>query len=261
MPVLLLVRHGHSTANEAGELAGWRAGVHLTDRGRDQARAAADLVAAAGPVRIVSSPLGRCRETADLLAAPTGVEVEVEPDLGECHYGTWTGRPLKDLAADPLWRVVQDDPENAVFPSSPEHRGESLAQMADRLVAATRAIDAEVEAEHGPDAVWVAVSHGDPIKAVLADAAGAGISRLQRFHVDPGSVSIIRRWGQRGDDGGRVETGDRGIRGIRGDGGRGDRVMVLGTNLRTGSLADLVRSTTPPATAPPGDAVPGGGTG
>jgi hypothetical protein len=40
--------------------------------------------------------------------------------------------------------------------------------------------------------VWVAVSHGDVIKAVLAHAAGAQLDDFQRFVVDPGSVSVVR---------------------------------------------------------------------
>lgn len=235
MAVCLLVRHGHSSANEAGELAGWREGVRLTDRGREQARAAAELVASAAPVRLVSSPLERCRETAKILGEGLGLTIDVDDEVGECHYGVWTGRPLRDLAADPLWRLVQDDPEEAVFPPSPQYRGESLVAMGDRLVTALRRLDAAVETDHGPNAVWVAVSHGDPIKALLAHAGGGGIAQLQRFHVDPGSVSIVRLWAERS--------------------------MLLGSNLRSGPLADVVRSTTPPSEARAGDAVPGGGAG
>ena len=99
---------------------------------------------------------------------------------------------LADLAKDPLWRVVQDDPASARFPDTAAYRAESLAQMAARVVNAVRRLDDEVTAEHGTDAVWVAVSHGDPIVGP-ADAAGAGLAGLQRIHVDPGSVSVIRR--------------------------------------------------------------------
>ena len=57
--------------------------------------------------------------------------------------------------------------------------------------AGVRALDAEVEAEHGAHAVWVAVSHGDPIKAVVAEAVGAGLAGLQRVRVDPGSLTAV----------------------------------------------------------------------
>ena len=64
--------------------------------------------------------------------------------------------------------------------------------LAARAVEAVRRWDARVEAEHGPDAVWVAVSHGDVIKAVLADALGLHLDAFQRIVVDPGSLSVVR---------------------------------------------------------------------
>ncbi len=189
MAIVLLLRHGHSTANAAGVLAGWTEGVGLTDAGRAQAEGLAARLSPVGLVRAVSSPLERCRETA-ALAVP-GLDVGTDERLGECHYGAWTGRALSEAAKDPLWRVIQDDPASATFPDSEDHRAESLGQMAERVVAGVRALDAEVEAEHGRAAVWLAVSHGDPIKAVVAEAVGAGVAGLQRVRVDPGSVTVV----------------------------------------------------------------------
>jgi len=70
--------------------------------------------------------------------------------------------------------------------------GESMADMSARAVAAARRWDARVEAEHGADAVWVAVSHGDVIKAILADALGIHLDAFQRITVDPASLSVVR---------------------------------------------------------------------
>ena len=64
--------------------------------------------------------------------------------------------------------------------------------MSARVTATVRRLDAEVEAEHGPGAVWVAVSHGDPIKAVVADALGLHLDQFQRIVVDPASISVVR---------------------------------------------------------------------
>jgi len=228
--LLLLVRHGHSTANADAVLAGWTEGVGLTDRGRSDVARLADRLAGVEVARLVTSPLQRCRETAGLLLP--AATAEVVEDLGECRYGAWTGRPIAELTKDPLWRTVQDDPASARFPDSDRYAAESLSEMAERTVAAIRRIDDEVTAERGPDAVWVAVSHGDPIKAVLADAVGAGLAGLQRVHVDPASVSVIRR--------------------------TGSRPMVLATNSSGEAIGSgLAR----PATVPPGDATVGGGTG
>lgn len=230
MAIVLLLRHGHSTANEQGVLAGWSPGVGLTDRGREQASAVARRLAPLTVARVVSSPLQRCAETAAIALA--GHAVGVDDRLGECHYGAWTGLALAEAAQDPLWRVVQDDPGAATFPDHAQFRAESLRAMADRVVGAVRALDAEVEQEHGTDAVWVAVSHGDPIKAVVAEAVGAGLAGLQRVRVDPGSLSAVQITAH--------------------------RTVLLASNTTKGDLLGLVSA---PAHTPAGDSEIGGGAG
>jgi broad specificity phosphatase PhoE len=69
--------------------------------------------------------------------------------------------------------------------------------MQARAVAAVRRHDAAIEATHGPGAVWVAVSHGDIIKSILADALGMHLDLFQRINVDPASASIVRYTGTR----------------------------------------------------------------
>ena len=189
MATLILARHGRTAANATGVLAGRTKGVHLDEQGVAQARSAAERVAGLPLAAIVTSPLGRCRETARELRKqqqdpPT---VAVERRLVECDYGSWTGQKLSALAKEPLWATVQAHPSAAAFPE-----GESLAKMAARSVAACRDWDARVEEEHGPDAVWLAVTHGDVVKAVVADALGLHLDHFQRIGVDPASLSVIR---------------------------------------------------------------------
>ncbi|MGL5928863.1 MAG: MSMEG_4193 family putative phosphomutase [Dermatophilaceae bacterium] len=230
MAILLLARHGHSTANADGVLAGWSDGVGLTDSGRKQAERLRARLDGTAVCRVVSSPLQRCLDTA--AQATPDAEVMVDDGLGECRYGAWTGRRLADVAKDPLWRVVQDDPAQARFPDDDRFPGESMTEMAARVIGAVRAHDAAVEAEHGPAAVWVAVSHGDPIKAVVAEAVGAGLAGLQRVRVDPGSVSAVH-----------VSA---------------TRMVLLASNTVDGPLAPLVAM---PTTHHTGDSTVGGGAG
>jgi probable phosphomutase (TIGR03848 family) len=189
MATVILARHGRTTANASGVLAGRSKGVGLDDHGLEQARAAARRLAGLPLAAVVTSPLDRCRQTAREISAGQAQRRRVATDRGllECDYGDWTGRELKSLAKEPLWRTVQAHPSAAVFPG-----GESMASMAARAVAAVRRWDAQVEAEHGPDAVWVAVSHGDVIKSVLADALGMHLDSFQRIVVDPASLSVVR---------------------------------------------------------------------
>lgn len=197
MATVLLIRHGRTTANASGTLAGWTPGVELDERGGEQATALAARLAPVPLVLAVSSPLTRCLQTTDRVLAGRDVPQVADERLGECRYGAWTGRPIAELAKEPLWRIVQTQPSAARFPDSPDHPGESIRDMAARSVAAVREIDARVEAEHGPGAVWAAVSHGDVIKAVLADAAGCPLDMFQRWHVDPAGVSVVRYTEQR----------------------------------------------------------------
>lgn len=193
MATLLLVRHGRTTANASGLLAGRTPGVLLDDTGVEQAARAGARIAAVPVARLVTSPQERCKQTAKAVAdgqrgaGHPVTRATTEKALAECDYGDWQGQPIKELLKEPLWRTVQQQPSAVTFPG-----GESMVAMQHRAVAAVRRIDAAVTAEHGADAVWVAVSHGDIIKSLLADALGMHLDLFQRINVDPASVSVIR---------------------------------------------------------------------
>lgn len=189
MATVLLVRHGRTSANSAGILAGRSPGVELDEVGRQQAAALGERMVPVSLARLVSSPLRRCRQTAQALLAARSDAVPSSTDAGlvECGYGEWTGRSLKELSKEKLWTTVQQQPSAVRFPG-----GEAMTEMAARAVGSVRSWDYRLTAEHGADAVWVAVSHGDVIKAVLADALGTHLDTFQRILINPGSVSVIR---------------------------------------------------------------------
>jgi len=183
---LILLRHGRSCANTAGVLAGRTPAVALDEHGRAQAQALIERLAQLPLAAVVSSPLQRCRETVAPLTVARGLEVALDDRFVEVDYGEWTGRELRKLGKEPLWKVVQSHPSAAVFPG-----GEGLAAMQARAVAAVREWDAKLVAEHGAVVVWLACTHGDVLKAVLADALGMHLDGFQRIVVDPGSISVI----------------------------------------------------------------------
>jgi probable phosphomutase (TIGR03848 family) len=191
MATVLLVRHGRTTANASGVLAGRAPGVHLDATGVAQADQAGARIAALNLQAIVSSPLGRCRETARAIVSRSSAgetpAVSVDARLTECDYGDWQGRSLKELAKEPLWKQVQGHPASVTFPG-----GEGMATLQARAVAAIRERDDAIEQDAGAGALWVAVSHGDVIKAILADALGTHLDHFQRLQVDPASISIVR---------------------------------------------------------------------
>jgi len=189
---VLLVRHGRTTANATGLLAGRTPGVLLDEHGRAQAAEAARRLVEVPLAGVVTSPLERCVQTAEALVAGRSdtPPVVVDDRLNECDYGAWQNRPLEELADEELWKVVQSEPSTVQFPG-----GETMAAMQARAVAAIRAHDST----HDAEAVWVAVSHGDVIKSILADALGMHLDSFQRISVHPASVSIVHYGAHRPD--------------------------------------------------------------
>ncbi len=187
MATVILARHGRTSANATGILAGRTPGVALDDVGIQQAISAAERLDGVRIAAAFTSPLQRCKQTSALLLAGTGLKARVERGLNECDYGNWAGRAMKDLVKEDLWKVIQAHPAGVRFPG-----GESMAEMSARSVAAVRSCDARVSTDHGDDAVWLAVAHGDVIKSVLADALGMHLDAFQRIVVDPASLSVIR---------------------------------------------------------------------
>jgi probable phosphomutase (TIGR03848 family) len=219
MATLLLIRHGRTTANSTGVLAGRTPGVELDEHGRAQAAALGLRLAGLPLAAVVSSPLERTRQTAaalldardpDRAAAadpgasdqpaagkpaagrtrstrarkpPAPVPLHLEERINECDYGDWAGRELKVLAKEPLWQVVQGHPSAVTFPG-----GEAMTQMSARAVQAVRDWNEKL----GSDATYAMVSHGDVIKAIVADALGMHLDVFQRIQVDPCSVTVIR---------------------------------------------------------------------
>ncbi|WP_435743849.1 histidine phosphatase family protein [Nocardioides sp. SYSU DS0663] len=234
MATVILVRHGRTTANASGMLAGRMPGVKLDEVGQQQASFAGERMKDLPVHAIVSSPLERCRQTAKAIMQAQRPPLTLVTDKGitECDYGEWQGRQLRDLAKEKLWATVQSQPSAAEFPG-----GESLAAMQARAVATVRRHDALVESAHGAGGVWVAVSHGDIIKSVLADALGMHLDLFQRLNVDPASISVVRY--------------------------TGSRPYVLATNTHAGDLSWLAAKPTRKGrgSSRPADAAVGGGAG
>lgn len=186
MSLGLLVRHGRTEANAAGILAGRTPGLGLDPVGVAAAEALRDRLAGAPIVAAATSPLDRTRQTAEIVLGGR-LPVTVDERLIECDYGDWTGIELRRLRRRKLWSTIQERPSQVTFPG-----GESFAAMQERAVAAIRDLDTAVAREHGDEAIWIAFSHADVIKAIVTDAVGASLDRLQRIVVDPCSVTAIR---------------------------------------------------------------------
>jgi len=164
-------------------LPGRAAGLHLAPKGRAQADLVAGRIAALAtpPSAVYASPLERTRETAAPIAAALGLRVRIERGLIEADVGEWTEKSLARLYKKKEWSTVQRWPSGFRFPG-----GESFAEMSARSLAAVLSL----VSEH-PGETVVAVSHADPIKAVVAATAGVPLDLMQRLVISPCSVTAL----------------------------------------------------------------------
>jgi len=179
--LVLLVRHGQ-TSTTGSVLPGRAKGLHLADKGTEQAAAAARRIARIGDVEAVyASPLERTRETAAPIGKAVGQRVTAAKGLLECDFGEWTGRKLSDLRKLPEWNQVQNQPSGFRFPG-----GESFLDMQTRIWTELE----RLVAAH-PGGRVVAVSHADPIKAAVAMATGVHLDLFQRIVISPCSITPL----------------------------------------------------------------------
>jgi probable phosphomutase (TIGR03848 family) len=178
--LLLLVRHG-TTPLTGTRLIGRTPGVHLSEDGLGQAKAAAERLGTLPVKAVYSSPLERCFETAETIAARYGLEIQTRQDLLEVDYGDWTGRSFAQLHRLKAWGELQAYPADFRFPG-----GESIREAQTRVMGAMQAL----YAAHPKQAVAV-VSHADIIRLTLAAYLGMGIDLYQRVIVGVASVSAV----------------------------------------------------------------------
>lgn len=177
--------------------------MSLTDQGVSALRDTLRMLPQQRFVRLLHSPLLRCEQTAQIAASTIAAEsVAAVDDLIEVDYGEWTGRSLKELGSEELWKTVLERASQARFPG-----GESIAEAADRAVSRVRSVVDELRTEErneeeqrnrsgddreGKASRWaMLVSHGDIIKAIIADALGMPLDDFQRISVAPGSFTVI----------------------------------------------------------------------
>jgi probable phosphoglycerate mutase len=180
--LVLFVRHGQ-TGTTGSVLPGRAPGLHLADKGQQQAAAVAERIATLKkkPVALYASPLERTKETAAAIGKALALRVQANRGLLECDFGEWTGQQLKDLYKKPEWSVVQRYPSGFRFPG-----GESFSEMQARIHDTAIGL-----AARHPGETVVAVSHADPIKAAVATAVGTHLDLFQRIVVSPCSVTAI----------------------------------------------------------------------
>jgi probable phosphoglycerate mutase len=170
-------------------MMGWKPGWRLNPAGKHQVERLSAKLAGLPVKAVYTSPLERAVETADAVAAPHGLTVEKVDDLGEVHLGEWEGLTIAELDRREEWRRFNTYRSGTRIPA-----GELMIETQVRMV---RQLD-RLAAQH-PDATLAVVSHGDPLRCVIAYYLGIPLDLLLRFEVGPASVSILEaaRWGPR----------------------------------------------------------------
>ncbi|OGO20168.1 MAG: hypothetical protein A2Z14_02235 [Chloroflexi bacterium RBG_16_48_8] len=185
MTTIYLIRHGENDfIGKSPKLAGWLPGVHLNDRGREQANALAEYFSKIRLRAIYSSPLERTMETAEPIAKVKGLSIETREGLGEIRYGRWEGQLIKTLSKRKLWSIIQNTPSLARFPE-----GESFVEAQDRAVSE---IESLRSIHKSTDTSFACVSHADVIKLIVAHYLGQPLDLFHRLIVMPASISILQ---------------------------------------------------------------------
>ena len=181
MTTFLLLRHAHSTANDAGVLAGRLNGVELSTIGHKQARHLGNALKDLKIDRIITSPLTRCTETIEATARQRRKRIRIDDRFIEMDYGLWNGRKLKELAEEKSWKKIQSKPSSFTFP-----KGESFAEAATRIERGLKSL----MRKHPHETILI-VTHGDIIKMALQLSHGGSLDGFQHFVVDTCSLSEI----------------------------------------------------------------------
>jgi broad specificity phosphatase PhoE len=170
--MLIVVRHGRTTANAEGRLLG-RLDPDLDDEGVAQAKAVAAWI---GPVeRVISSPLVRALRTAEAF----GVQPELDERWIELDYGDIDGRPTSEVSPE-VWAGLRSDPQWR------PPGGESLAELNARVTAACdELLDVAAQVD------VVVVTHVSPIKSVVSWALGGVAAVPWRTRVGQPSITRV----------------------------------------------------------------------
>lgn len=177
--LVYLIRHGLSTANVTGVLAGRDESVHLSKAGMAQSQLLSLRLSTENFDRIYTSPLPRCQETIAPYLETKKVLAIIEPNFIEMEYGSWSGKKLAKLSKKELWPAIQQNPSRVRFP-----KGESFHEMSHR------ANQTLLDIADGFEKICV-VSHGDVIKAIIASHLSLSVDHLQKFAIEPASITII----------------------------------------------------------------------
>ena len=180
MTRFLLIRHG-STDAVGKRFAGRMAGVHLDEKGKQQAHGLVHQLKSVSLKAIYSSPLERAIETAEPLAKAFELPIQICDALTEIDCGDWTNQEIDELRNDRQFQLFNSFRSIASIPG-----GEWMGEAQLRIIKQMQ----KLCLQHTDETIAI-VTHGDLIKAAIAYYAGIHLDLFQRMEIDPASVSVI----------------------------------------------------------------------
>lgn len=173
---VLLARHAHH--DEVGVVLSGRSAIALNPAGVAEAERLAARLDDVPLAAVYSSPRRRAWQTAEIVAERHRLAVILADGLDEIDFGAWSGQRFDALDHDPGWQRWNAERGTAATPG-----GETMAGVAARAAA--------VVAHAAGAGPVLCVSHADVIRGVVAAALGLPLTRLQRFDLDPGSLTTL----------------------------------------------------------------------
>ena len=182
MSIVIFVRHGENDYIKNGVLAGRLPGIHLNEKGREQAKKVAEQLSHFPINAIYSSPLERTMETAEPIASLSKLKIVVREALLEIDYGEWQGQELNKLRDNRSWEIIQNSPSKFCFPG-----GESFIEAQHRIY---NELNGLLKFHHKRDII-VVVSHSDVIKLAICYYLGIALDKFQRITISPASSTTL----------------------------------------------------------------------
>lgn len=189
---VVLIRHGETEWSRSGRHTG-TTDIPLTERGRDQARHLAPLLAGAKFTQVLSSPLRRARETCEL--AGLGDRMQIDADLAEWDYGDYEGLTFEQIRENSRgWMIFTHGCPGGESP-------EQVAARADRLIGRLRGMDGRI----------ALFAHGHLLRVFTARWLKLPAAAGSNFLLDTSTISILgeyrgaptlKRWNVPVDPGG-----------------------------------------------------------
>ncbi|MGC8601652.1 MAG: histidine phosphatase family protein [Thermoprotei archaeon] len=176
--IAYMVRHGEAENNVSGVFPDdEKVSYHLTQVGRDQARAVSSWLGRAKPLLIVSSPVTRARETAEIISAELGIPLKLDERLREAKLGSLVGMDYNEFSRqDPNW--YED-----YFSEGSKYGIEKFHSIRSRMISA-------ITEQWGSGPV-VFVSHLEPIRSVVSIALGMSGPSVRKIRIFNGSITTV----------------------------------------------------------------------